>query len=262
MGFTKYYHLARINFITNLAYAEDVLMHAGFVAIIIFIFSQLWSTVYAGKAAIEGFTIVMIMWYFLMTECIVTTQGHVADDIGKEVKSGDLANHLNKPYHYLLQKFSTNIGFALFKFTSHFAIGSIIVLLTVGGIKINYLTLPLVAICVVLAVIMHFAIKAFIGIFAFWFEEARSLEFLYDKIIFIIGGMFFPLEFFPPWLAKISSWLPFSYSTYYPAKLFVAFDMHLFFQVVLFQLMWLTIIITVAFITFNILAKKVSINGG
>ena len=131
-----------------------------------------------------------------------------------------------------------------------------------GGFEVNWIYLPLVILAVILALTLHFLIMAFLGIFAFWFGDAKSLNFVYSKIVFIIGGMLLPLEIFPDWLANISRALPFSYIAYYPAKLFVAFDWHFFMQTITRQLMWILITIILITVAYKIFVRRISINGG
>ena len=47
---------------------------------------------------------------------------------------------------------------------------------------------------------------------------------IYQKLLFTVGGLFLPMEMLPDWLRKIAVWLPFRYVTNVPARLFVAFE--------------------------------------
>jgi ABC-2 type transport system permease protein len=105
-------------------------------------------------------------------------------------------------------------------------------------------------------------IMAFLGVFAFWLEDAKGLEFLYSKIVFTLGGMLVPLEIFPQWLHTICIYMPFSYIAYYPAKLFVGFTFAMFFKVLLFELVWIVAFIILTAIAYKLCIRRVSINGG
>jgi ABC-2 type transport system permease protein len=263
MGVGKYWESAKISFNNNLMYKADFLANSLFIGLIIFIFINLWKVVYStGSGAIEGFTINMMIWYFLLTESIVTSPGKVIEAFGEEVQSGEIAHQLNKPYNYVFFKYSSNISETILRFFFTFSIGAIIVLTFVGGINVDWKTLPLIVIVVFLALTLHFCIMALLGIFVFWLEDAKALSFLYNKLVFVIGGMILPLEIFPPWLAKISAVLPFSYVAYHPAKLFVMFSWNSFFKVVLTEIMWIIVTIGMIAILYNVFIKKLSINGG
>jgi ABC-2 type transport system permease protein len=263
MGLSKYWETGKVSFYNSLMYSSDLIAKSLFIGLIIFIFINLWQVVYgAGNGIIEGFTINMMIWYFLLTESIVTSPGRIIEIIGDEVQSGNIAHSLNKPYNYILFQYSSSIGSTILRFGMTFIIGSIIVLSMVGGFSISWIHLPLVIVAVILALTLHFLMMALLGIFAFWFEDARSLNFVYQKIVFIIGGMLLPLEIFPDWLANISKALPFSYIAYYPAKLFVSFNWNFFIQTILRQLLWILLMIILIIIAYKTFVKKISINGG
>lgn len=50
---------------------------------------------------------------------------------------------------------------------------------------------------------------ALIGLAAFLVEETNSFELIYQKAVFILGGMLLPLDMFPEWLQRIARLLPF-----------------------------------------------------
>ena len=54
---------------------------------------------------------------------------------------------------------------------------------------------------------------------AFWLRDARSTWFLYQKLVFLLGGMLLPLEFLPRALADVAKVLPFAAMAYAPARL-------------------------------------------
>ncbi|MBW3019868.1 ABC-2 family transporter protein [Candidatus Woesearchaeota archaeon] len=262
MTFIKYYEMAKINFINSFVYTFDILSGSVFVGLIIFIFINLWKAVYGDQLLIEGFTISMMLWYLVMTESLVTSQGKIIQDIGVDVRSGNLANVLNKPYNYISYKFSTQLGSSIFKFGMTFIMASIIVYIFLGGIKVSLISIPLILLIVLLSMTLYFLISAFLGLFAFWLEDTEALHFVYQKVIFTIGGMLVPLEIFPAWLAKISIILPFSYIAYHPARLFVLFDFPTFIRVFSMLLIWILVMTISITILYKIAVRKVSVNGG
>jgi ABC-2 type transport system permease protein len=202
------------------------------------------------------------MWYFVMTESIVTSHQRIVEEIGDDVISGEIANYLNKPYNYILYKYFASIGKATFKFFLTFIVGAIVVIIFLGGIKIEIYSIPFILLIVFLAITLHFTMMALLGLFAFWIEDPRSLTFVYSKIVFTIGGMLIPLEFFPDWLSKISQYLPFSYVAYYPSKLFVSFSISSFIQIFIVELIWIGLFIGIIKLFYNNHCKRLSVNGG
>ncbi len=263
MGFRKYFEVGKVSFYNSFVYLFDFLAKSLFIGLIIFIFINLWKVVYGDSTSlIDGFTINMIVWYLVMTEAIVTSQSKLLEEIGNEVRSGDIANSLNKPYNYILFKYFAGLGTTFVRFFVTFTVGSIVTLIFIGGMPINVVNLPLIFLVVFMAITINFLMMVLLGIFAFWLEDARALSFIYQKFVFVFGGMLLPLELFPQWLGNISKILPFSYVAYHPAKLWVMFNWQDFFNVIVNQILWIIIFIVLITITYKICIKKISINGG
>ena len=261
----KYKEIAKINFKNSFVYIWDSLVgKSAFIALIIFIFAKIWITIFAlnGAETIEGFTLLMMIWYVVIAESIVISLGIIMIEIGNEVKSGEIANYLNKPYHYVLYKYAQTIGKAIFTFLLTFIVAGLVAYLTIGFPIIKLYTIPFVFIICFLAITLNFILMMIFGLFAFWIEETSGLYFIYQKLVFTVGGMLVPLEIFPLWLAKIGLILPFSYIAYHPAKLFVMFDFVYFINILIVQLAWIVVFMCICFFVYSKIAKKVSINGG
>ncbi len=262
---SKYKEIAKINFKNSFVYIWDSLIgKSAFIALIIFIFSQIWITIFALKAVntIEGFTLSMMVWYIVIAEAIVTSLGRIMITIGEEIKSGEIANYLNKPYNYVLYKYALTIGRGLFAFLLTFIVAGIVAYLTVGLPVIKLYIIPFVLVICFLAITLNYILMSIFGLFAFWIEETSGLYFIYQKFVFTVGGMLVPLEIFPLWLAKIGLILPFSYIAYHPAKLFVMFDFIYFIKILVIQLAWIVVFLSISLFIYAKISKKVSINGG
>jgi ABC-2 type transport system permease protein len=264
MELLKYYHISKINFKNNFVYFKDSIASALFVSIIIFIFSNIWRVVFntTQTELINGFTYPMMIWYLVLTESIILSQGKIIIEIGKEVISGEIANYLNKPYNYIFYKYASTIGASLFNFSLTFLIAGLTATLLVGPININLFNLPFILISCILGITLHFSMMATLGIFSLWMEDSRSLDFLYQKIIFVAGGMLAPLDIFPNWFANIALVLPFSYAVYSPAMLFINFSLERFVETISIQIFWIIFTIIIALVLFKFLLRRVSINGG
>lgn len=262
MSLSKYYEVGKINLQNNLAYKAEFILHGLFIGLIIFIFVNLWRAVYAARSTIEGFTIVMMIWYLVMTESIVTAHGHIVQELNTEIKNGEIANSLNKPYSFLgyhLAKCMAGMGLS---FIMTLVIGGIVAYLLIGPFSIAWYTLPFIAVAVVFALVIDYCINTLIGLFAFWMEDTTAFEFLYSKIVFVAGGMLVPLEIFPKVIGDVLSKLPFSYIAYHPGKLFVDFSFSAFGQVIIGQGIYLIALGSLLCLIFQRAVKKVQINGG
>lgn len=224
---------------------------------------MLWTTIFTinGETIISGFTLPMMVWYLVLTESIVTAQGHLIEKIGDEVKTGEIANYLNKPYNYLFYKYFSILGETVTSFFLIFIVGGIVALILVGPINITIELIPIIAITTLFGLTLNFLFAFNLGILSFWLEESKALHFLYQKMVFVLGGMLVPLEIFPELIKEISLVLPFSYISYYPAKIFVQQNT-LVLGAIIVQFIWIILLLGIGLFLFNKLSKRLSINGG
>ena len=263
MSLAKYIEAGKIELLTRLTYVLDSISSALFIGVILLTYVFLWRAVYShGTRVIEGYTLAMMVWYLVLTESIVFSPGHLIEEIGQDIQTGNIAQNLNKPYNYLFFKYSSSMAKTLLRFVITFLIGSVIVFIFLGGISVSYFSIPLILVVTLLALTLHFMIMSCLGVLVFWLEDGASIYFIYQKIVFVLGGMLIPLEIFPSWLQVISKHLPFSYIAYYPAKLLVQFSWSLFFQTILYQLLWIAGFLGFTLVLYQICIQKISINGG
>jgi len=259
----KYWAIFKTQLLNNLAYTGDLL--SGSIAIVLFmwIFAQLWRVTYTavGSNQIAGMRIHDTLWYLMLAEVIVLSKPRLARSIAQSVRDGSVAYLLNKPYNFLLYQCSVGLGDSLLRMVANILAGGTIVWLLVGPPP-NPLGWPLVLVAVTMAWLIDFCIAAMIGLAAFVTEEVRSFEWIYQKILFILGGLLIPLDFYPSWLQTVAKATPFAYTIYGPARLFVDPSMERFVMLLLGQLLWLGILAALLTLAYRRGVGQLAINGG
>jgi ABC-2 type transport system permease protein len=247
-----------------LAYPLDACGRAGFMAVVIFVFVQLWSATLrlSGPGAVAGFDLRRIVWYLVVTETIVMSAPRLFERIDQEVKSGDLAYTLARPYNYAVFQYATYMGNALLMLPVNFAVGATLALLFVGTPPLGVAAWAGIAVAALLAISLNFAAELVIGLLAFWFEDTFAFFWIYQKLVFTLGGLFLPLSLFPSLLRRISAALPFSSIAYGPARLVQRFSGGTFLAVAGTQLLWLAVIGLVAWVIFRGGVRRLNVNGG
>ena len=258
----KYTAITRINLQSNLVYVREVAIRSIFMLLILYVFIQLWTATYktVGTTSIAGLTLPDTIWYLVMTETIMLSRIRCSVKIAEEVREGSLAYTLGRPYSYLLYQFFHGFGDTLLRMIINFVAGSILVTLLVGPMPAT--NLPAVLVTVMLAIILDFCFSAMLGFLGFVTEDVSSFDLIYQKILFILGGMMIPLDFMPAWLKNLSLALPFSLMVYAPARLFVQFDWNTWLSIIARQLIWIAIAGVVLNLIFRWGIRRVSINGG
>jgi ABC-2 type transport system permease protein len=261
---TKYGAITLTNLQNQLAYVWDALNRAVFIVLIMFIFVQLWSAVYEtqGTAEIAGLTLANTIWYFLIAEVMELGKIRHDERISAEVKDGSVAYTLGRPYNYLAYHFFNGLGETVVKMVLIFLLGLPIVLHYAGAPTLAPVHIAPVLLVATLAILIDFFVFSIIGLLAFVTEDTFSFRLIYQKLVFILGGLMIPLDFLPAWLQPIARVLPFNLTTYAPAKLFVAFTWEQFWQVLGLQIVWLLVIGAILYWQYRWATRQLVVNGG
>jgi ABC-2 type transport system permease protein len=260
----KYGAITLTNLQNQLAYVWEALSRAFFIVIIMFVFVQLWSAVYEsqGTAEIAGLTLSNTIWYFLIAEVMELGKIRHDEKITAEVKDGSIAYTLTRPYNYLAYHFFNGLGETVVKMVLIFLLGLPIVVTYAGWPTIQPVHLFAVLLVATLAVTIDFFVFSIIGLLAFVTEDTFSFRLIYQKLVFILGGLMIPLDFLPAWLQPVARVLPFNLTTYAPAKLFAAFSWAQFWQILALQLVWLLVSGAGLVWQYRWATRRLAINGG
>lgn len=259
----KYLAILKMQVINNLAYPGDFLGRSVSIAVFLFIFAGLWQTTYiiAGTASINGLTFANMMWYLMMAETIELGRPRTNRIISEQVKNGEVAYILSKPYNFVLYHFSFGLGDGLMRIVINILVG-ILVTWLLAGPPPSLLGWSMALITMIGAWILHFCMMALIGLAAFVVEETNSFELIYQKFVFVLGGMMLPLDLFPQWLQEIVRLLPFPYMMYAPARLFVKPELDLFWQMLAGQWLWVGALVVLLALAYRGSEKALTVNGG
>ena len=261
----KYLFIFKSELMSNLQYLFDIIV--GFISycILIFIFLNLWQYIYSDpNEIINGYSMNQMIWYVILTEILWMALGgrKLCRRICDDVRGGNIAYNINKPYSYVGYSLASHLGFVVIKFIFGLLLGGFLGVLFLSEIPdINIIKLIVIIISCILALIINSLLIIFIGLISFMIEDANPFYWLYSKVILILGTIF-PIEYFPKVLQPILNCSPIFVVSYGPAKLFVDFSWKLCIEVFIAQLIYLFI----AFIICNLLykkgVKKLNVNGG
>jgi ABC-2 type transport system permease protein len=259
----KYLAVITMQLINNIAYPGDFLGRSISIGIFLFVFAGLWGTTFriAGTDSINGLTFANMMWYLMMAETIELGRPRTNRIISEQVKNGEVAYILNKPYNFLMYHFSFGVGDSLLRVGMNIGVG-ILAAWLLAGPPPSLLGWGMALVTLIGAWILHFCMMALIGLAAFLVEETNSFELIYQKFVFVLGGMLLPLDMFPEWLQGIARTLPFPYMMYAPARLFVKPDVELFWQMLGVQWLWVAALVFLLAVAYRGSEKVLTVNGG
>ncbi len=192
---------------------------------------------------IVGYSAIALVWYIATSEAAtVSLPQRLIDDIGTDIGSGAFTIELLRPASALAIRVATSIGDVLPR----------LAVCAVGGVGFAWLTagapprpaaLALALPSLVLAVTLNICAQHAFASAAFWVLDAKGTWFLYQKLVFVLGGMLLPLEVLPSGMEQVARWLPFASMAYAPARLASG---HLEPELLAIQFGWLVVIAAVA----------------
>lgn len=195
-----------------------------FFLIILFVFFSLWRVVYTGRATIAGLTMTQTLWYLTFNEAVELSRSRAFSNIQDEVKDGTIAYLLARPYAYASFKLARFLGESLVCVVPALVVEFLCAFALAGYLPGYVRALPFGLLLIAGGIILGLQWQIIIGLPAFWTEEVSPFHWIVQKLVFIMGGMFFPIDFFPDWLQTVSKASPFAFAAYRPAITMVRFD--------------------------------------
>jgi ABC-2 type transport system permease protein len=259
----KYWAIFRTQLQNSVAYPLDMISRSFSIVLFMLVFFSLWRAAFAGAGGgpIAGLTLHDTLWYLMLAETVVLSRSRLAQTIAAQVKDGSIAYLLNKPYSFLLYHAAVAMGDAVSRMLGNLLAGGAAVWLLVGPPP-DPRGWPMVLVALILGWLIDFCLAALIGLAAFVTEDVSAFEWIYHKLIMILGGLLIPLDFFPGWLQGIARALPFAAAVYGPARLFVAPEPAAFLGLVAAQLAWLAGLGALVALVYRRAESWLSINGG
>lgn len=224
------------------------------------VLATLWRTAAAGSGgAVAGYSAAALTWYVSTSEAAVTAlMPRQIETTGDDIATGAIAVELLRPASVLGVRVATEVGRCLPRLAAYAVAGTVLATVLAGapprlaGVLLAAPALVLAVTCNLLA--QH----AFAGI-SFWIRDSRSAWFLYQKLVFILGGMLLPLQVLPDSLGTLARFSPFAAMAYVPARLASG---HVEPALLAFQVGWLVVLAGLARSVFAAGERRLQVVGG
>jgi ABC-2 type transport system permease protein len=219
-GWLKYVAIARLAFWQRLSERAVLIGRLGFYFLVLLVFSCVWRTLFIAhpEHAGSGRTAADYVWYLALTEWIMLSQPSLYLDIEADVRSGDIAYQLTRPMSYVGGKVAEGMGDLLLRLLLFAPFGLLFARL-LSGQWADPLSLGCAALVGVLAAVLMLLTYAAIGLCSFWLHDTTPVYLVWQKLMFVLGGLMVPLSLYPEWLQALAGVLPFSSFLYEPGRL-------------------------------------------
>jgi len=215
----KYLAIARAAFWHRLSERAALIGRIVFYCLILLVFSCVWRTIFAAHASAEGRSAASsYVWYLVVTEWIMLSQPSLHLEIESDVRSGDVAYQLARPLSYVGAKLAEGVGDLFLRMTILAPFGLLYGRLF-SGQWVGAGALALCALVGVVAALVLLVSYAGIGLCAFWLHDCMPVYLVWQKLLFVLGGLMVPLSLYPEWLRALALRLPFASILYGPGQL-------------------------------------------
>lgn len=159
----KYLYIYKATLIESLSYIANIFL--GFINffVMMFVFLNLWQYIYSDSTQIiNGYTMEQMIWYVLITETLWFGSRNkiLTREISQDIKTGNIAYNINKPYNYVFYIVAKHLGEITMKFILFSIVGIIIGICFVGPIQnFNFTNIPFILLTVILRSINKFYFK-------------------------------------------------------------------------------------------------------
>ncbi|HEY8544011.1 MAG TPA: ABC-2 family transporter protein [Acidimicrobiales bacterium] len=243
-----------------LAARGELVMGMAIQVLIVSAVSALWRVaVEANGGLLDGYDARSLTWYIAVSEAVyMAVSSRIIEEIGADIATGAVASEMLRPAPVIGVRLATQFGATLPRAVANLTAGCGVALVTVGAppswgaLLLALPAIPLGAACNLVAA------HAFAGA-AFWLRDAGSAWFLYQKLIFIFGGMLLPLQVLPGPMRAVAFGLPLMTMAYVPARLASG---HVEPFLLLVQAGWLVVLTVLAAAVFRAGERRLQTVGG
>jgi len=223
---SAYTAFARSSFQSQLAYRNEVWANIFGKLVQVFARVAIWLAVYAGVGAtvVDGVSLQQMITYALLGGAVMgaTRPERVINEIGRSLKTGDVAVWLLKPLSYPLYLFANESGSFVYRLLTQ-------VIPTIAFTALFYGMLPpeslfhgaMFLVFWAMSFVLLFLMSAFCGLVAFWLMTSFSLDWMFGALLTLFSGLMVPFWFYPEPLATIARHLPFGWVVYYPNAVYL-----------------------------------------
>ena len=181
----------------------------------------IWTAVYGDSGSLAGMELTQMIRYFGVSALIGYLTMDFADwNLQMLVRTGKFLTFMLRPVHHRFFALSQKIGHRILGFFFEF-LPCLLIFHFLFRINIVPARMLWTILSVMLAFLMNFYVNYCIGMTAFYLVQAGGVRAVYQLISQIFSGALIPLSFFPETVQWIMTFLPFQYTNYIPAMVWI-----------------------------------------
>jgi len=224
----------------------------------------LWLALFAtGNAG--GTSLEETMTYFVVADmAMVWLAASYGGAIGGDIRSGDLAQKLIRPFSYHFQLVADYHAGAVTSTLTRSLPVFVVAVIFIGLLPpVSAGAFGAFVVSALLGGVIFSLIDLSVSYSAFWLTDYWYLPWFRGAIFMIFGGTALPLWFYPEWLLAVCKALPFQYAIFGPMEIYLGriADMEIAATLAM-QLFWITLLFGLERIVWFRAQRKLTVQGG
>ncbi|MGN0401294.1 MAG: ABC transporter permease [Acetatifactor sp.] len=222
MRLSPYLAFAKKSFLQKSAYRFNHLMSILNTIIRIFIFWEIYRTLYGGRTEVDGITMSMVTTNFILSMGLEAVFG--VDDyyLPNRIRDGSIATELLLPVSFHGRMLASNLGNALFQLIFHFTPAFAVTVLAIG---MEAPASPFVFLAFLFSALLGygvlFGISFLMQMLSFWLLNVWAIMTIKNVFVNVLSGAMIPLWFMPDWMRGIIRFSPFSSIYFTPVQIYL-----------------------------------------
>lgn len=204
----KYLTVFKFAFIHSLRNYKALVGLSIFLITCLIIFAHLWK-VAAAKIGVIDLKPDQLLWYIAFNEWVLISLPDVQEDIEEDLRSGRLAYLLPRPISYLWAIFVEGLGVLSARLMVLGLVTFIFTWIRAGDIPFSLGAFSITIAIGLLAGCIGVIFKMLVGVSAFWVQQVEPFHWIWEKLLFTLGGLMLPLVVYPQWLQQVARFTPF-----------------------------------------------------
>lgn len=214
---SKYRAFATLGFRQARAEPGELLGRAFFFVLILGVFSSVWRAV-AESGASAARQPAEMLWYLAITEWVLMSAPSVQFQIEEDIRRGDVAYQIARPASWLGARLAHGLG-ALAVRAPVMLVVAFAAAWSIAGAPKRPAGLAVAITFGLMASVVMTLFHVAIGVAAFWLGDVAPAYWIWQKLLFVLGGLLLPLQFYPALFVRVARLTPFPALLAGPASL-------------------------------------------
>jgi len=230
--------------------------------LILLIISQLWQTIESERGNNMPFTIAQVVWYVMITEWIVMSGQRIYLLFDDDIRTGNIVCFFTRPLSYYMMRHMQGVGASAMNGLIYLGFGVGAAYLLTGYMPEDLYIFPMIVVLGLMGMLLDQIFQSICGMMSLWFQESTPFYLIYQKFLFLMGGLLFPLDIYPEWALNIALHTPFAAMLYKPAKLIYEPSVADALSIAMELSLWCVAGYITAMLVFHFGQRKLEVNGG